>query len=231
MACPPIWCAAVCERVMVTDEPHDAHVRGLLPRRVPAARLDARPPGAAIVRRRRISPRTPWFKPNGGGPDVAALDNPAAGVRRVALNRSSNEGRRRRRESAALLRPQPPPRSGRCRRASRSPMRNCGSASHRCRGPNGTAVVLRYVDDLPLADIALVIGCRRGHRQDPPATSPRGARCPTRHGRSLRDPRRPTRDDWPCPPRTRDERRRHRPCAATGGRVHSAARARRGRDA
>ncbi len=92
--------------------------------------------------------------------DVAVLDNPGAWVRRVALNRSSNEARRRRREAAAV---------GRLGRRAADPTaepatpdaelwRSVRSLPRAQR----QAVVLRYVDDLALADIALVIGCSEG---------------------------------------------------------------------
>ena len=90
---------------------------------------------------------------------VATLERPGTWVRRVALNRSSNEGRRRRRERAALSRlgtdlhsevviPTADDQLWSWVRALPASQRD--------------ATILRYVDDLPLADIAAVLGCSDG---------------------------------------------------------------------
>ncbi len=91
---------------------------------------------------------------------VAGLDSPGAWVRRVALNRSANEGRRRRRERAA---------TDRLRNAAESsqwePAVVDDALWSRVRALSAAqrdAVVLRYVDDLPLAEIARVMGCAEG---------------------------------------------------------------------
>ena len=91
---------------------------------------------------------------------VARLDSPGAWVRRVALNRSANEGRRRRRERAAV---------DRLRVAAESSQREPTSIDEalwrRVRAlsvAQRDVVVLRYVDDLPLAEIARVMGCAEG---------------------------------------------------------------------
>ena len=91
---------------------------------------------------------------------VAGLDSPGAWVRRVALNRSANEGRRRRRERAAI---------DRMRVAAESsqwePTPIDDALWSRVRAlsvAQRDAVVLRYVDDLPLAEIARVMGCAEG---------------------------------------------------------------------
>lgn len=105
--------------------------------------------------------------------EIVRLDNPGTWVRRVALNRSANEGRRRRREHAAMR-----------RLSGAAPeQRYDGAPFHdtqlwervRALSPNQRdAIVLHYVDDLPLADIANVLGCgigtvkthlQRGRRQ------------------------------------------------------------------
>jgi RNA polymerase sigma-70 factor (ECF subfamily) len=90
---------------------------------------------------------------------VVTLERPGTWVRRVALNRSSNEGRRRRRERAALSRLR-------------------ADVHHEVAIPTADdqlwarvralpaaqrdATIMRYVDDLPLADIAAVLGCSDG---------------------------------------------------------------------
>ncbi len=90
---------------------------------------------------------------------VATLDQPGTWVRRVALNRSSNEGRRRRRERAAMTRVRtthptevliPTTDDQLWARVRSLP------AAQR------DATIMRYVDDLPLADIAVVLGCSAG---------------------------------------------------------------------
>jgi RNA polymerase sigma-70 factor, ECF subfamily len=90
---------------------------------------------------------------------VSALDRPGTWVRRVALNRSSNEGRRRRRERVALSR----------LRADGDHEVVIPTADvqlwARVRALPATqrdATIMRYVDDLPLADIAAVLGCSDG---------------------------------------------------------------------
>lgn len=104
---------------------------------------------------------------------IVRLDNPGTWVRRVALNRSKNEGRRRRRERAAVRRLRA------TRTASPIDATPLPDAElwERVRGlsPNQRdAIVLHYVDDLPLADVATVLGCgvgtvkthlQRGRRQ------------------------------------------------------------------
>ncbi|NND76059.1 MAG: sigma-70 family RNA polymerase sigma factor [Ilumatobacter sp.] len=94
--------------------------------------------------------------------EIVRLDNPGTWVRRVALNRSSNEGRRRRRERAAIRR-----------------LRTAASSAPQFSGVpvldtqlwdrvralparQRDAIVLHYVDDLPLADVAAVLGCNVG---------------------------------------------------------------------
>lgn len=91
---------------------------------------------------------------------VAQLDQPGTWVRRVALNRSKNEARRRRRERDAITR---------LRHAPPAPADGVSSTDDdlwaRVRAlPRNQrdALVLHYVDDLPLADIARVLGCREG---------------------------------------------------------------------
>lgn len=91
---------------------------------------------------------------------VAGLDKPGAWVRRVALNRSSNERRRRGRESRALQ-----------RLAGRNEVSDgehlptddrLWASVRRLPSSQRDATILRYVDDLPLADIAVVLGCAEG---------------------------------------------------------------------
>jgi RNA polymerase sigma factor (sigma-70 family) len=91
--------------------------------------------------------------------DVAALDSPGAWVRRVALNRSANEGRRRRRERAAIRRLR-----ARVLSPEEPALVDDGLWTRvRDLSPSQRdAVVLRYVDDLALVEIALVMGCAEG---------------------------------------------------------------------
>ncbi len=90
---------------------------------------------------------------------VSNLDSPGAWVRRVALNRSSNEGRRRRRERAAIVRL----RTTKPSDAARPTPDDALWAQVRSLPANQRdATVLRYVDDLPLADIAAILGCTDG---------------------------------------------------------------------
>ena len=91
---------------------------------------------------------------------VARLDSPGAWVRRVALNRSANEGRRRRRERAAVDRLRVAAESSQWEPTSidEALWRRVRALSVAQRD----VVVLRYVDDLPLAEIARVMGCAEG---------------------------------------------------------------------
>jgi RNA polymerase sigma-70 factor (ECF subfamily) len=90
---------------------------------------------------------------------VAALDRPGTWVRRVALNRSSNEGRRRRRERAALSRLRSDTRSEVVVPTADDQLWDRVRALPPAQRD---ATILRYVDDLPLADIAAVLGCSDG---------------------------------------------------------------------
>ncbi len=90
---------------------------------------------------------------------VSGLDNPHAWVRRVALNRSKNEWRRRVRERRAL------DRTHLSVPADDEPQLPNSELWARVRAlpaKQRDAIVLRYVDDLPLADIAAVLGCSEG---------------------------------------------------------------------
>ncbi len=91
-------------------------------------------------------------------PEVGGLESPGGWVRRVALNRSSNELRRRRRERVALgrLRSRPPT------TAEALPDDDLWAEVRRLPAKQRDAVILRYVGDLPLRDIAEVLGCREG---------------------------------------------------------------------
>ena len=124
--------AAVCERVMVTDEPRTTTFEEFFlveyPRLVPmlTAWCGDRETARDLAQDALVQAEARWT-------DVAVLDNPGAWVRRVALNRSSNEARRRRREAAAV---------GRLGRraadptadARRRPTPNSGGASGASRG-------------------------------------------------------------------------------------------------
>jgi RNA polymerase sigma-70 factor, ECF subfamily len=90
---------------------------------------------------------------------VSALDRPGTWVRRVALNRSSNEGA----GGGANERPCPDSMSTSATR-SRVPTADDQLWEHVRALPatQRDATIMRYVDDLPLADIAAVLGCRDG---------------------------------------------------------------------
>jgi len=152
--------AAVCERVMVTDEPRTTTFEEFFmveyPRLVPmlTAWCGDRETARDLAQDALVQAEARWT-------DVAVLDNPGAWVRRVALNRSSNEARRRRREAAAVGRlghRAADPTAGEPAAPDAELWRSVRSLPRAQR----QAVVLRYVDDLALADIALVIGCSEG---------------------------------------------------------------------
>lgn len=89
---------------------------------------------------------------------VGGLDRPGTWVRRVALNRSSNERRRRRRERVAVSKLHPA-----------ADVVDVSLPDHRLWArvrslprAQRDATVLRYIDDLPLDEIAAVIGCSGG---------------------------------------------------------------------
>lgn len=89
---------------------------------------------------------------------VGALERPGTWVRRVALNRSSNERRRRRRERAAISRLRPTTDSIGVSPTDEQLWARVRSLPRAQRD----ATVLRYVDDLALSDIAAVMGCSDG---------------------------------------------------------------------
>jgi RNA polymerase sigma factor (sigma-70 family) len=90
---------------------------------------------------------------------VIALERPGTWVRRVALNRSSNEGRRRRRERAALARLRTHVGGGVVIPTADDQL---WSRVRALPPSQRDATIMRYVDDLPLADIAAVLGCSEG---------------------------------------------------------------------
>jgi RNA polymerase sigma-70 factor (ECF subfamily) len=90
---------------------------------------------------------------------VVTLDRPGTWVRRVALNRSSNEGRRRRRERVALSRLRSDVRT---EVAIPTADDQLWDRVRALPPAQRDATILRYVDDLPLADIAAVLGCSDG---------------------------------------------------------------------
>ncbi len=92
--------------------------------------------------------------------DVRWHDRPGAWVRRAALNRAANEHRRRSRERRAKQRLATPPdnRPG----EPRLPDGELWAAVRALPRAQRDATLLRYVDDLPLADIGEILGCREG---------------------------------------------------------------------
>lgn len=94
---------------------------------------------------------------------VATLERPGTWVRRVALNRSSNEGRRRRRERAALSRLSADDRpDGNTVTIVPVTDEQLWAWVRSLPAAQRDATIMRYVDDLPLADIAAVLGCSAG---------------------------------------------------------------------
>lgn len=135
-----------------------SNVRRVLSRRVPSTRLDAHPRNGDRAVAEDLA-QDALLQAHRNWTTVATLERPGTWVRRVALNRSSNEGRRRRRERAALSRlgtdlhsevviPTADDQLWSWVRALPASQRD--------------ATILRYVDDLPLADIAAVLGCSDG---------------------------------------------------------------------
>lgn len=89
---------------------------------------------------------------------VRRLDSPVAWVRRVALNRSMNERRRMRRQHHALNRIDRPAVSG----VGEADDGVLWAAVRQLSDKQRTAIALYYVDDLPLDEIASVLGCSAG---------------------------------------------------------------------
>lgn len=89
---------------------------------------------------------------------VRELDKPGAWVRRVALNQAKNERRRLHRQDRALARLD---REGPVVGTERSDA-YLWALVRRLSPSQRTAIVLHYVDDLPLAEIAVVLGCSVG---------------------------------------------------------------------
>ncbi len=98
--------------------------------------------------------------------EVGALDKPGAWVRRAALNRASNEFRRRGRERRAgerLGRRLAAPTADSTQLPdAQLPDAELWSIVRALPRAQRDATLLRYVDDLPLADIGEVIGCSEG---------------------------------------------------------------------
>lgn len=91
---------------------------------------------------------------------ISRFDQPGAWVRRVALNASINVHRRRQREARAVLRLGPPPTA-----ASGAADRDDGELWRLVRqlpDQQRFAVVLRYVEDRSVHDIAHVLLCSEG---------------------------------------------------------------------
>ncbi len=90
---------------------------------------------------------------------MVALERPGTWVRRVALNRFSNEGRRHRRDRAALTRLRTDVRS---EVVIPTAVDQLWARARALPPSQRDATIMRYVDDLPLADIADVLGCGNG---------------------------------------------------------------------
>jgi RNA polymerase sigma factor (sigma-70 family) len=152
--------AAVCDRVMMTDGVaptltfEEFYVREF-PRLVPmlAAWCGSVATAEDLAQDALVAASCEWDK-------VKGLESPGAWVRRVALNRSSNAGRRRRREGRAMSRIRDA--STRSAAMPDLPDTHLWSRVRALPRAQRSAVVLYYVDDLSLADIAAVLGCTDG---------------------------------------------------------------------
>lgn len=89
---------------------------------------------------------------------VSRYDSPGAWVRRVALNRSLNAQRKRRREAAAIERMSHADQMNEVELADADVWRAVRSLPKQQRW----AVALFYVADVPVAEIATVLGCSDG---------------------------------------------------------------------
>jgi RNA polymerase sigma-70 factor (ECF subfamily) len=152
--------AAVCERVMVTDEPRTGAFEDFFMAEFPrlvtmlTAWTGDRQTAEDLAQEALVQAESDWNR-------VAVLDSPGTWVRRVALNRSLNERRRRGRERGAV---------GRLTTVRFDASCDVGevdddvvwAAVRVLPLAQRQAVVLRYVDDLPLTQIAEVMGCREG---------------------------------------------------------------------
>ena len=88
-------------------------------------------------------------------PKVEAMESPGGWVYRVALNELRRNLRRRTTEARVLERQQPP-------QGPDAPLPEVWQAVAQLPARQRTAIVLRFVADLPEADIALAMGVRRG---------------------------------------------------------------------
>lgn len=90
---------------------------------------------------------------------ISTYESPEAWVRRVALNRAVSKVRRRANESRALLRL-----AGRRETIGRLPAddEDFWRAVRTLPARQAQAVALHYLEDRPLAEIALVLGCSEG---------------------------------------------------------------------
>lgn len=112
---------------------------------------DSRPTAEDLAQDALIRAEADWER-------VRGLDVPAAWVRRVALNRSMNERRRMRRQHGALGRVDRPAVSG----VGEADDGAVWAAVRRLSDKQRTAIALYYVDDLPVDEIASVLGCSVG---------------------------------------------------------------------
>ena len=112
---------------------------------------DSRPTAEDLAQDALIRAEADWERLRG-------LDAPAAWVRRVALNRSMNERRRMRRQHRALGRVDRPAVSG----VDDVDDGALWAAVRRLSDKQRTAIALYYVDDLPVGEIASVLGCSVG---------------------------------------------------------------------
>lgn len=91
---------------------------------------------------------------------ISTYDDPAAWIRRVALNRLSNQRRSLARRARALLRLQS--QEDETRTAVRATDLALKAALHGLPVKQRTAVVLFYFADLPVADVAAAMGVTEG---------------------------------------------------------------------
>jgi RNA polymerase sigma-70 factor (ECF subfamily) len=92
--------------------------------------------------------------------EVSRLDNPSAWVRKVIVNKAMSRGRRLRRELFAVtrLRNRPPSESPSVDAADAELWKFVGELPRQ----QAAAIALHYIEDLPIDEIAAILGCSAG---------------------------------------------------------------------
>lgn len=141
-------------REVSTTEPFEAFFRREYPRLVPMlqALVGDRAAAEDVAQEALAAAQQQWAR-------LSAYDKPGAWVRRVALNRAANVRRGRGREGAALRRMA---RADGVDAAAPMPDERLWASVRALPEHQRHAVVLHYVDDRPLSDIAVVMRCSVG---------------------------------------------------------------------